>query len=383
MMRLIDSTINFIQKTFCTQEFIPLHKPHFGGNEKRYLEETIDSTFVSSIGQFVDLFEQKIAEYTGSKFAVACVNGTNALHVALMVSEVSKDDEVLSQALTFIATGNAISYIGAKIVFIDVDVDTMGMSPRALNAFLEENGEKREDNNTYNKITGRRIKACIPMHTFGLPCRIDEIVDICNKWNINLIEDSAESIGSVYKDRHTGRFGKIGVFSFNGNKILTCGGGGALITDDKNLAIKAKHLTTQAKVPHPWKFTHDAVGYNYRMPNLNAALACAQLEQLDKFLANKRELADSYSEFFFNTKFKFVKEIENAKANYWLNAIILNNSKERDKFLEVTNSRGIMTRPIWDLLSTLPMFSGCQNDGLRNSKWLEERVVNIPSSYRP
>lgn len=383
MMSDISKTIDFIRKTFNTEEFIPLHAPHFGGNEKKYLNETIDSTFVSSVGAFVNLFEEKMAEYTGAKFAIACVNGTNALHMAMLVCGVERDDEVLSQSLTFIATANAISYIGAKPVFIDVDKDTMGMSPEALKRFLENHATKNEDGFTYNRTSGKRISACIPMHTFGLPLRIDEIAEICENWNIVLIEDAAESLGSYYKGKHTGVFGKIGVFSFNGNKTITCGGGGALITDDEELAIKAKHLTTQAKIPHTWKFRHDAIGYNYRMPNLNAALACAQLEQLDKILENKRELAEKYKTFFADTHYKFVNEPENSKANYWLNALILENEEERDLFLTETNENGVMTRPIWDLMSSLPMFEDCQNDGLEKSKWLEERVVNIPSSYRP
>ena len=375
-------TIDFIRDTFNTKDFIPLHAPYFGGNEKKYLSETIDSTFVSSVGAFVNLFEEKMAEYTGSKFAIACVNGTNALHMAMLVCGVKQNDEVLSQSLTFIATANAISYIGATPVFIDVDRETMGMSPDALKNFLESNAEKKTDGFTYNKTSGKKIAACIPMHTFGFPARIDEITEICNQWNIELIEDAAESLGSYYKGKHTGVFGKIGVFSFNGNKTITCGGGGALITDNEALAKKAKHLTTQAKIPHLWKFRHDEIGYNYRMPNLNAALACAQLEQLDKILKNKRELAEKYKTFFAETDYKFVTEPENSKANYWLNALILENEEERDLFLTQTNEKGVMTRPIWDLMSSLPMFENCQNDGLENSKWLEERVVNIPSSYR-
>lgn len=379
----IQKTIDFIKKTFGSEKFIPLHAPYFGGNEKKYLNETIDSTFVSSVGIFVNRFEEMMAEYTGSKHAVACVNGTNALHIAMLVCGVQRDDEVLSQALTFIATANAISYIGAKPVFIDVDRDTLGMSPDALRDFLTQNTEKRPDGFTYNKDTGKRISACVPMHTFGLPLRIDEIAEICEAWNIVLIEDAAESLGSYYKGEHTGVFGKFGIFSFNGNKTITCGGGGALITDDEYLAKRAKHLTTQAKMPHPWKFRHDDIGFNYRMPNLNAALACAQLEQLDKILQNKRELAEKYNEFFKQTSFVFVKEPLYSKANYWLNALILKDENERDHFLQETNEKGIMTRPIWDLMSSLEMFKNCQNDGLENSKWLEERVVNIPSSYRP
>lgn len=382
-MDSIDKTISFIQDTFHTKDFIPLHAPYFGGNEKKYLNETIDSTFVSSVGAFVNKFEEDFAKFTGSKFAVACVNGTNSLHIALILAGVKSEDEVLSQSLTFIATANAISYIGAQSVFIDVDRDTMGMSPKALQSFLEKFGQKREDGFTYNIKTGKKIAACVPMHTFGFPLRIEELAEICKNWNIFLVEDAAESLGSYCKSKHTGTFGKIGVFSFNGNKTITCGGGGALITDDEELAKRAKHLTTQAKIPHAWKFSHDEIGYNYRMPNLNAALACAQLEQLDKILANKRELAEKYKSFFSETDYNFVTELADTKANYWLNALILPSDEERDEFLRRTNEAGVMTRPIWDLMSSLPMFENFQNDGLENSKWLEERVVNIPSSFRP
>jgi aminotransferase in exopolysaccharide biosynthesis len=381
-MEKYSSLINFIRKTFNSEDFIPLHAPYFGGNEKKYLNETIDSTFVSSVGEFVNRFEKDIAHYTGSEYGIAIVNGTNALHMAMLVTGVQPDDEVLSQSLTFIATANAISYIGARPVFIDVDKDTMGMSPKALQNFLESNAKKGSDGFTYNSSTGKKISACIPMHTFGLPCRIDEIAEICEEWNIVLLEDAAESLGSTYKGKHTGKFGKIGTFSFNGNKTITCGGGGALITDDEEIAKRAKHLTTQAKIPHQWKFRHDEIGYNYRMPNLNAALACAQLEQLDHFLDNKRQLAEQYKEFFKDSEIQFAEEIENAKANYWLNAIILDNEQERDRFLTETNNAKVMTRPIWDLMSSLTMFENCQNDGLENSIWLSERVVNLPSSFR-
>lgn len=381
-MESIDKIIKFIRSRFSNRDFIPLHSPYFGGNEKKYVNETIDSTFVSSIGEFVNLFERKLAQFTGSKFAVATVNGTSALHIALLLCNVSRNDEVLSQPVTFIATANAISYIGAKPIFIDVDMDSMGMSPIALNLFLKRNAEKKADGFTYNKNTGRKISSCIPMHTFGLPLRIDEIKNICLEWNISLIEDAAESIGSFYLRKHTGTFGKIGVFSFNGNKTITCGGGGAIITDDEEIAKKAKHITTQAKVPHPWKFTHDQIAYNYRMPNLNAALACAQLEQLPKFVQNKRELAARYEIFFESLGIPFAKEINNAESNYWLNAIILKDKQELETFLMKTNQEKVMTRPMWDLMNTLPMFKSCEHDDLINSQWLKDRVANIPSSVR-
>lgn len=382
-MNKTQEVISFIRKTFNESEnFIPLHAPVFAGNEKKYLIETIDSTFVSSVGAFVDRFEKDLAEYTGAKYAIACVNGTNALHIAMVVSGVRQEDEVLSQALTFIATANAISYANAHPVFIDVDTDTMGMSPVALQNFLTENAEKRADGFTYNKVTHRRISACIPMHTFGLPLRIDQIADICKEWNIVLIEDAAESIGSYYKEKHTGCFGSIGTFSFNGNKTITCGGGGALITDNEHIAKRLKHLTTQAKIPHPWEYRHDAIGYNYRMPNLNAALICAQMEQLDGFIENKRELAQLYIDFFKDSEIEFKTEINEAKANYWLNSIQLKNREERDKFLKESNESGVMTRPVWELMSSLDMFKNCQHDGLKNSRFLAERIVNIPSGVR-
>jgi perosamine synthetase len=382
-MKTTQNIIAFIRETFKEEkEFIPLHAPTFSGNEKKYLAETIDSTFVSSVGAFVNKFEEDFAKYTGAKYAIACVNGTSALHIALVLNNVKQEDEVLSQALTFIATANAISYIGAASVFIDVDKDTLGMSPKALQDFLEKNAEKKSDGFTYNKTSGRRIKACVPMHTFGFPLRVDEVSMICDEWNITLIEDTAESLGSYYKNKHTGRFGIMGTFSFNGNKTITCGGGGALITDDESLAKRAKHLTTQAKLPHSWKFTHDEIGYNYRMPNLNAALICAQMEQLDGFLENKRELANMYEAYFKNTDIQFVSEISNAKANYWLNVILLNDKQEQESFLKDTNEKGVMTRPAWDLINTLVMFKNCQHDGLQNSIWLADRLVNIPSSVR-
>jgi len=378
-MSKFKSIVNFIREQYKTDDFIPLHAPVFRGNEKRYLNECIDSTFVSSVGKFVDRFEEMMCQFTGARYAVACVNGTNALHVGLLVNGVEKDDEVITQALTFIATANAISYANATPVFVDVDKDTMGLSPAALNNFLNKYGEISNHGYTYNKSTGKRIKACVPMHTFGFPCRIDEIADICKIWNISLVEDAAESIGSFYKEKHTGLFGDVGIFSFNGNKTITSGGGGSIITNNEGLAKRAKHLTTQAKLPHQWKFAHDEIGYNYRMPNINAALACAQLEQLDNMLKSKRDLAEAYKAFFAQENIKFVTEQSNAKANYWLNTLILEDEAERDAFLEYSNQQNVMTRPIWDLMTSLSMFKDCQYDGLENSQWLYERAVNIPS----
>jgi len=295
------------------------------------------------------------------------------------LADVKNGDEVITQPLTFIATCNAISYIGAKPVFVDVDLDTMGLSPDSLKQFLEENCEVK-DNKCINKTTGKTIKACVPMHTFGHPCRIDSIKEICDTWHIALVEDAAESLGSYYKGKHTGTFGQIGAFSFNGNKIITSGGGGVLVTDDEVLAKRAKHITTTAKIPHPYEYVHDEVGYNYRLPNINAALLVAQLENLDGFLSSKRELTGIYKEFFSHENIKFIEEPQDSSSNYWLQAVLLQDVTQRDEFLEFTNKNGVMTRPIWKLMNELEIFAKCQTASLKNAKFLEERVVNIPSS---
>ena len=378
---MFQETIDFIKSAFNTTEFIALHEPTFIGNEKKYLNECIDSTFVSSVGKFVDQFEQMIADYTGAKYAIATANGTSALHISLLLSGVEAGDEVITQPLTFIATCNAISYCNAQPVFIDVDKETMGLSPIALKAFLQENCVI-EDKQCLNKTTGKIIKACVPMHTFGHPCKIDEIQALCNEYHIALVEDAAESLGSYYKGQHTGTFSQVAAISFNGNKIITSGGGGCIITNDESLAKKAKHLTTTAKIPHKWEYTHDMIGYNYRMPNINAALLVAQLENLDKFLLSKRKLAKEYKEFFSTNKEQFIEEPNNSQSNFWLNAVILKDKAQRDLFLEETNSNGVMTRPIWTLMNRLDMFKNAQCGDLSNAEWLEERVVNIPSSVR-
>lgn len=375
------SVLHFIKSQFPNQEFIPLHVPTFIGNEKEYLLDTIDSTFVSSVGAYVDKFEHIMTKITDTKSAVAVVNGTSGLQVAMRLVGVKANDEVLTQALTFVATANAILYNQAHPVFLDVDMETMGLSPTAVSRFLEEYGELR-DNGCYNKKTGRRISACIPMHTFGFPVDLDGLVLVCNKWKISIIEDAAESLGSEYKGKPTGSFGKLGVFSFNGNKIVTCGGGGAIVTNDLSMGIKGKHLTTTAKIPHPYEYVHDELGYNYRMPNLNAALACAQLEQLDNFVNNKRKTALEYAGFFKSQGIRFRTENPNTKANYWLMCVELENKKERELFLKETNENKVMTRPIWQLMFRLPMYSHCQTDEQLNAKFLEERIVNIPSSVR-
>ena len=374
--------VSFVHDLYGTEGMVPLHVPTFRGNEKKYLNECIDTTFVSSVGKFVDRFEEMMVDYTGTQKAVVCVNGTNALHMAMLLVGVERDDEVITQALTFIATCNAISYIGAHPVFIDVDKETMGLSPDAMEAWLKENAEIKGES-CYNRRTGRRIKACVPMHTFGHPVHLDNLVEVCNRYHIELIEDAAESLGSFYKGKHTGTFGKIGAISFNGNKTITTGGGGMLLFQDEALGNYAKHLTTQAKVPHRWEFVHDHIGYNYRMPNINAALGCAQLEEIDNILANKRETAEKYNQFFLNKEnIQFFTEPEGSKSNYWLNAVLLNDKEEQLKFLEYTNDHAVMTRPIWELMNRLPMFMDCQTDGLENTVWFANRVVNIPSSVR-
>jgi aminotransferase in exopolysaccharide biosynthesis len=374
--------VSFVKEQFNTDNFIPLHEPRFLGNEKKYLIDCIDSTFVSSVGKYVDDFEKQIATYTGAKYAVACVNGTSALHMAMIVAGVQSNDLVITQALSFIATCNAISYIGAQPLFVDVDIDTLGLSPQKLKDYLAKNTLKKADGFTYHNLTKQKISACVPMHTFGHPCRIDEIASICKEYNIPLIEDAAESIGSYYKQQHTGTFGLLGTFSFNGNKTITSGGGGAIITNDEALAKRAKHLTTQAKMPHRWEFIHDAIGYNYRMPNINAALMCAQLEQLNSFLKNKRELAALYQAFFKGTSIAFVLEPTHSTSNYWLCCVLLPDRKMRDEFLQYTNDNGVMTRPAWVLTNKLEMFKDALCGDLSNSQQIEDRLVNIPSSIR-
>ena len=378
----IAETILFIRDLYGKKEaFIPLHAPTFAGNEKKYLEECIDTTFVSSVGKFVDLFEQKVAEYTAAKHAVVCVNGTNALHIALKLSGVEEGDMVITQPLTFIATTNAIVYAGAVPAFVDVDKDTMGLSPTSLERFLQDNAQLR-NGTCYHKQTGRRIKACLPMHTFGHACRIEEIIAICEHYHIAVVEDAAEAMASYYEGKHLGTFAPIGAISFNGNKTITTGGGGMILTDDEAIAQRAKHLTTQAKLPHAWEFVHDEIGYNYRMPNINAALGVAQLEQLDGFLVNKRATAEAYKAFFKQQQVAFFEERADEHCNYWLNAIILKDKEERNAFLTEANAQGVMCRPIWQLMNRLPMFVNCERGDLSNAEWLEARVVNIPSGVR-
>lgn len=373
--------VEFVKILYPNEKLIPLHAPIFQGNEKKYLNDCVDSTFVSSVGEYVNKFEDMICRYTGAKYAIATTNGTSALHIAFILVGVESDTEVLTQALTFVATTNAISYLGASPVFIDSAIDNLGMCPKSLEQFLVENADQTSGV-TINKKTGKRISACIPMHVFGNPVDIDEIKRICMKYKISLVEDAAESLGSFYKNEHTGLKGDVGVLSFNGNKIVTCGGGGMIITNNEQLARKAKHLTTTAKRAHKWEFFHDEVGYNYRLPNLNAAMACAQMESLTYFLEDKRKTANGYKTFFENLDVRYIDESKNTQSNFWLNAIQFKNLDERDAFLEYSNSNGVMSRPVWKLMPDLPAFSNCLKVPLPNAEHYAKTIVNLPSSVR-
>ncbi|MBC7466798.1 MAG: LegC family aminotransferase [Bdellovibrio sp.] len=381
-MSKVENFISFAKRLYPDKSLIGLHEPIFKGNEKKYTERCIDSTFVSSVGEFVTGFEISISEFTKIPYAVACVNGTAALHMALILSGVEQNDEVLTQALTFVATANAISYCKAQPIFIDSDRRRLGMGADSLRNFLNEYGDVRNDGFCYNKKTNRRIKACVPMHVFGHPVDLEEILKICDQFKITLIEDAAESLGSTYKNHHTGFYGHVSILSFNGNKTITTGGGGMILTRDKELAARAKHLTTTAKNPHKWEFYHDEIGYNYRLPNINAALGVAQMEYLSEILDNKRKTAMEYKTFFQNSEFEFINEPTDSKSNFWLNAILLKSKTERDQFLQDTNENGVMTRPVWALMNELKQFSAAQTTDLTNAIYLRDHLVNIPSSYR-
>ncbi|EOX4279452.1 aminotransferase DegT [Vibrio cholerae] len=371
--------VEFVRDQYQTQEFIPLHAPTFAGNEKAYVMETIDSTFVSSVGKFVDEFERKMEAFTGSARAVATVNGTAALHAALYMAGVERGDLVITQALTFVATCNALYHMGAEPIFVDVSPVSLGLCPKAVNAFLEEHAEVTEAG-CIHKQTGRRIKAVVPMHTFGHPVELDELIAVCLKWHITLVEDAAESLGSFYKGKHTGTLGEFGAVSFNGNKIITTGGGGMVLCGTEEAGRRTKHVTTTAKVPHPYEFFHDEPGFNYRMPNLNAALGCAQMEVLERYLAQKRQLAQQYQAFFAGSDVTFVVEPEYAQSNYWLNAIICADAQQRNELLEQTNAAGVMTRPIWQLMHRLPMFEQALRGDLTHSEFIEAHLINLPST---
>lgn len=379
---MFKKSIDFIRNYYDIPEgFIPLHEPKFSGNEKLYVNDAIDSTYVSSVGKYVDRFEEMIRDYSGAKYAIATVNGTAALHMSLLLAGVKKNELVITQPLTFISTCNCVNYIGAESLFIDVDMHTMGLSASKLEKFLTEKTDVKNES-CYHKQTGKRIAACVPMHTFGHPVEIDKIADLCSRFNIALVEDAAESLGSRYKGQQTGTFGLLGAFSFNGNKTITCGGGGMIVTNNKEIGELAKHLTTQAKLPHRWEFVHDYIGYNYRLPNLNAALACAQMEKLDEFISSKRNLSFHYEKLFAGSKIKFMKEPEYSSSNYWINCILLQDRHERDSFLNFTNENGIMTRPAWTLMNKLDMFKNYICENIENAIELENRLVNLPSSSK-
>ena len=378
MANYYQDLVNLIRLNY-GEGYIPLHRPVFEGNEKQYLNDCIDSNFVSSVGERVNDFEEQVRTFTGAGHAVATVSGTAALQVALRLAGVQQGDQVITQALTFVATANAISYLGAEPIFVDVDRNTMGMSPQALREFLSAN-VKKKGNFAQNKKSGARIAACLPMHTFGFPCQIEEILPICEEWHIPVVEDAAESLGSYVGRQHTGTFGKVGVLSFNGNKVITTGGGGMIITGDEQLAIKARHITTTAKVPDPFEYIHDEIGFNYRLPNINAAIGCAQMERLPEILDIKARIASRYRNFFEDQDADFISEREGTKANYWFNTIVLESITARDSLMKYAADYDIMTRPAWRLMSKLPMYKNCQDDGLKNSVWLEQRIVNLPSS---
>lgn len=371
--------VEFIRDLFRTKEFIPLHAPTFQGNEKSYVANTIDSTFVSSVGEYVDEFETRLEQYTQAGKVVATVNGTAALHTSLYLAGVSRGDMVITQALTFVATCNVISHMGAEPVFVDVSPVSLGLCPQALNAYLRASATLTEAG-CVHAATGKRMKAVVPMHTFGHPADLDALAAICEEWQLVLVEDAAESLGSFFREKHTGTVGDFGALSFNGNKIITTGGGGAVLCKRLQDGVRAKHLTTQAKVPHPYEFYHDEAGFNFRMPNLNAALGCAQMEQLADFVANKRLLARHYQAYFDNTPFQFVTEPDYGKSNYWLNAVICPDTETRNALLKTTNDAGVMTRPVWQLMHRLPMFADADRGDLWYSEYLEGHLINLPSS---
>ncbi|EKO5386397.1 aminotransferase LegC [Campylobacter coli] len=373
--------ISFIKSLF-NKENIALHEPCFIGNEKKYLLKCIDSGFVSSVGEFVTRFEEALKEKTKTRFVIATNTGTAALHIALLANGIDENCEVITQSISFVATANAIAYTGAKPVFLDIDENTLSLSPKALEHFLE-NQTYQKDNLSYNKTTHKLIKACVIMHTFGLSAHIKAIKELCEKYHILLIEDAAEALGSTYENKALGTFGKCGILSFNGNKIITGGCGGAILSDDENLAKLARHLSTTAKIPHPYEYDHDRIAYNYRLCNINAAILFAGLENLELFLENKRELAKIYKDFFKNhDKCKFIDEKSNEKSNFWLNTLLFKNENLRNIFLEECLKNNIFVRPVWKSLPSLKAFQNCQSNELINTKKLEKRLINLPSSVR-
>ncbi|HEF1481297.1 TPA: aminotransferase LegC [Campylobacter jejuni] len=378
---MFEKEISFIKSLF-NQENIALHEPCFIGNEKKYLLECIDSGFVSSVGEFVTRFEEALKEKTKARFVIATNTGTAALHIALLANGIDENCEVITQSISFVATANAIAYTGAKPVFLDIDENTLSLSPKALEHFLE-NQTYQKDNLSYNKTTHKPIKACVIMHTFGLSAHIKAIKELCEKYHILLIEDVAEALGSTYENKALGTFGKCGILSFNGNKIITGGCGGAILSDDENLAKLARHLSTTAKIPHPYEYDHDRIAYNYRLCNINAAILLAGLENLELFLENKRELAKIYKDFFKNhDKCKFIDEKSNEKSNFWLNTLLFKDENLRNIFLEECLKNNIFVRPVWKSLPSLKAFQNCQSNELINTKKLEKRLINLPSSVR-
>lgn len=377
-MGVAQEIIQIVREVYGSNDPLPLHAPVFRGNERKYVDATIESTFVSSVGSFVNLFEEKLCELTGAHAAIAVSNGTSALFIALMLAGVKHGDMVITQSLTFVATANAIAHAGAFPAFVDIEKETLGLDPAALEAFLENECEIT-DKGCLHTVTGRRVSACVPMHTFGFPCRITEISAICSKWHIALVEDAAEALGSTRDGQSCGVFGRAAILSFNGNKICTTGGGGAILTNDPEVGQLAKHITTTAKIPHPWRFMHDMVGYNFRLPNLNAALGCAQLEQLPSFVEQKREIAKRYKKAFDQSRFEFLSEPSGTRSNYWLNAILTSSQTERDACLSEANAAGVMTRPVWDPMHTLPMFKNAPRGNLSVTEEIAARLINLPS----
>ena len=378
---MFNETVEFIKKLYPNQNPVPLHAPVFWGNEKEYLQDCIDSTFVSYVGKYVKEFEERTAEFTAAKYAVAVVNGTAALQIALQIAGVQPGDEVITQAMTFVATANAISHCHAKPLFIDVDRNSLGLSLEKLEDFLKK-GTIQKNSCCINKKTAAKITAIVPMHTFGFTCQIDNITQLAEKYNIKVIEDAAESLGSYYKNKHSGTFGLAGILSYNGNKTITTGGGGMILTNDSDFAKKARHITTTAKQAHKYEYIHDQVAYNYRMSNVSAAIGVAQMEKIDVYLKNKRETALLYKDYFEDKKMDFFTESKDSKVNYWLNTLILDNEEEKTAFLEYTNNKGIMTRPVWRLMNKLDMYKDFQCEDISNAEWLEARIVNLPSGVR-
>jgi perosamine synthetase len=377
---MFEDLVKFIKDLYQTNSFIPLHEPKFIGKEKEYLLDVIDSTFVSSVGKSINIFEESISNYTGIKYATATVNCTSAIHLSLLLAGVKEEDEVITQSFNFVAGANAISYCRAHPVFVDIDKDSLTMSPVKLKYFLETNYEIREDGKCWNRVTNKRLTACLPMNSYGFPADVKGLKKICDDFQIKLLEDSAESLGSFQDNKHSGSESMISTLSFNGNKIITTGGGGMILTNDLSIHNKAKHLSTTAKLPHKWEFNHDEIGFNFRMPNLNAALGLAQLEMLEDFITSKREIAFKYQEWGRKKDLVFIKEKEGTKSNYWLNCLMTENLQERDSLLEYTNSNNVMSRPSWTPLHLLEMYSKNFKSDLKDTIWVHERLINLPST---